>query len=570
MLLIFLQVSMLLSTCINAGSHCHDSSFKPNHILRVTMGNLSIGCGTTRQSHLINGTSPGPEIRLTPGKISWIRVYNDMPSDNLTMHWHGLSQRMAPFSDGTPHTLQWPIPPMHFFDYEVFPGGDDAGTYFYHSHVGFQAVTVSGPLIVEDEGKPPYQYHDERVIELTDFFYKTDKNIAAGLLANPFVWSGETHGVLLNGQGVTDVVQASGNYCALPTFDLLPGKTYRFRFIGSTALSLVSLQIEGHNLTVIAADARYTQAHVTDYLQIGTGQRFDLKDLKRTTFFMKYQTKDRPPVYTGYAVFRYNSCQMFSASPAPGISIILPNNLSSGNFPSANKVTRRLTMTFRPEGSPTGHIRWYENNLGYTEYSSPRPLLPDVYLYGESAVPNYTLALENEGCDPEFKAWPAMIGEVLEIVIENTGSEVAGNGGLDIHPFHAHAGHYYDIGSGNGTYNATENEVRLAGYSPVLRDTTYLYKYEAATGNGTDASWRAWRIRVTDAGAYLIHCHILQHMIMGMQTAWVFGNATEIQKIPLAEASGYLTYGGSAYGNQSYDPIVYHYYEDTPDEPWLR
>ena len=27
---------------------------------------------------------------------------------------------------------------MNYFDYEVRPELDDAGTYFYHSHVGFQ------------------------------------------------------------------------------------------------------------------------------------------------------------------------------------------------------------------------------------------------------------------------------------------------------------------------------------------------------------------------------------------------------------------------------------------------
>jgi hypothetical protein len=34
---------------------------------------------------LINGTSPGPEIRLVEGQVFWIRVYNDMDGKNLTM-----------------------------------------------------------------------------------------------------------------------------------------------------------------------------------------------------------------------------------------------------------------------------------------------------------------------------------------------------------------------------------------------------------------------------------------------------------------------------------------------------
>lgn len=63
---------------------CHDSSFVPDHVLRVTYENVSIGC-QTRPSVLINGSLPGPELRLKPGRTSWIRVYNDMTDYNATI-----------------------------------------------------------------------------------------------------------------------------------------------------------------------------------------------------------------------------------------------------------------------------------------------------------------------------------------------------------------------------------------------------------------------------------------------------------------------------------------------------
>jgi hypothetical protein len=89
-------------------------------------------------------------------------------------------------------------------------------------------------------------------------------------------------------------------------------------------------------------------------------------------------------------------------------------------------------------------------------------------------------------------------------VIYNEPSLVKNNYGLDFHPFHAHGGHYYDIGSGNGTYNATENELHLQGYNPVLRDTTLLYRYTAEQTVNTNAGWRAWRLRVEDAGVWMV------------------------------------------------------------------
>jgi hypothetical protein len=52
-------------------------------------------------------------------------------------------------------------------------------------------------------------------------------------------------------------------------------------------------------------------------------------------------------------------------------------------------------------------------------------------------------------------------------------------------------------------------------------------------------------------------------MIMGMQSVWVMGNASEITHGTTPDlVQGYLTYGGDAYGNSTHDPLVNHYYED--------
>lgn len=160
---------------------------------------------------------------------------------------------VSPFSDGTPQASQWPIPPAHFFDYEINIPEEMAGTYFYHSHVGFQAVSAAGPLIV-DEKSPPYNYDAEKIIFLSDVFRKTNEAIESGLRSNPFSFSGESAMVMVNGKGggVTN-----GTFCnaSLSTIDVKAGKTYRLRFIGGTALSFTSIAIEGHeNLTVIEAD----------------------------------------------------------------------------------------------------------------------------------------------------------------------------------------------------------------------------------------------------------------------------------------------------------------------------
>lgn len=69
-----------ISTCAKV----HDSTFTPDAILRVTLQDTAIG-GISRLTTLVNGTLPGPVLRLLENEVAWIRVYNDVSDQNLTM-----------------------------------------------------------------------------------------------------------------------------------------------------------------------------------------------------------------------------------------------------------------------------------------------------------------------------------------------------------------------------------------------------------------------------------------------------------------------------------------------------
>jgi L-ascorbate oxidase len=428
---------------------------------------------------------------------------------------------------------QWPIPPGHFFDYEVRPQYGEAGTYFYHSHVGFQAVSATGPLIVRDPHDPPYLYDEERIIVLTDYFNKSDAQVEQGLTSDPFSWSGETEAILVNGQGTINNSTSGALSCSLASLKVEPSKTYRFRIIGSTALSFVSMAFEGHDMMIIEADGGYTQPLPVTHLQVGVGQRYsvlvrtksaqELYTEGRMRFFLQLESRERPTLTRSYAVLEYPREKYDNIQPPEIPPIELPittydwvdNDLSPffpNDFPSLASVTRRVIV--KVEQIINGTITWRQNGAPWDDTFPQTPYLVALYQNNEAALPSYDVAIANGlGIDPRVRAFPAKIGEVLEIVIQNSGSTA---GALDVHPFHSHGLHFYDIGSGPGTYNVTENEALLEFRRPIKRDTTMLYRYSATVPPGQDAGWRAWRVRVTDPGVWMIHCHTLQHMIMGM------------------------------------------------------
>lgn len=456
--------------------------------------------------------------------------------------------RTAPFADGTPQASQWPIPPGHFFDYELHPMIGDAGTYFYHSHVGVQAATVTGALIIDDVYSPPYPYDDEIVFGLQDHYNMTDVAIQAGLVAQPFVWTGESNGIMLNGRSgafLNSSASSADLTCSPAIITVKANQTYRFRFIGETAISLVTLGIEDHdNFTVIEADGRYTQPFSTDHMQVSTGQRFsvlfktktveELQALNTKYFWIQMENRGRPVNLTSYAILQYDVPEL--SLPATPVEIpttkplTLPSNFSYWleyslqpyqgpgyePFPTLDQVNRTVTISVAQflNYSDSGTIQWAENGDIWQESRIAQPYLVNIYQNGQSAIPNYTAALENAGWDPQTLAYPAKLGEVIDVVWLNDNGF---SGGWDIHPFHGHSDHYWDLGSGNGTYDAVENAQKMndMNYTPVLRDTTMLYRYATSGVPQTVAGWRAWRLNITNPGVWMLHCHILPHMIMG-------------------------------------------------------
>ncbi|QYS93373.1 hypothetical protein H0G86_000752 [Trichoderma simmonsii] len=504
---------------------------------------------------------------------------------------------------------QWPIPPMHYFDYELKTPLGTAGTYFYHSHIDFQTSTANGPLIVDDSGPPPYPVDGDRVIHIQELFEKSDKDISDGLRASPFVWSGETGGFLINGNTISNYPVVDPASVRLSVIDVDPGKTYRFRYVGATGLSYAALAFENHtNLEIIEADGEYTKPYSTPLLQIGSGQRFsslfktktcaELALFKKLDFYLQIESRDRPRIIASYAVLRYsNTCSTLQHRHLYGRQVpttTLPSErpidlpptiegfldyklepLVPNDVPSSDEVSRRVFVYSQQQIDKyvfwtDNGVSWADDNVDRETYtiSPSEPYLVSLYKNTSKYLPDYDASMANYGLDPETNTYPARLGEVIEIIFQQVGAlsdDSRFGGGLDTHPWHAHGDHFYDIGGGPGVYDPEVAQQRLEGTHPVRRDTTMLFRYTTNVQPDQPWGWRAWRLRVQNPGVWMMHCHTLQHMIMGMQTVWVFGDADDILKVKHPYVEGYLEYGGSVNGNATHPAVAVHYFE-TDDE----
>ena len=78
----------------------------------------------------VNGTSPGPEIRVRQDQLIEVHLRNESVAAGVTLHWHGLDVPNA--MDGVAGVTQDAVPIGAEFTYRFV--ADRAGSFWYHSH----------------------------------------------------------------------------------------------------------------------------------------------------------------------------------------------------------------------------------------------------------------------------------------------------------------------------------------------------------------------------------------------------------------------------------------------------
>ena len=153
-----------------AKTYARRTAFNP---ARTASGafDLNIGSQTVsidgRSSHAttINGGLPGPLLRFREGEVVTLNVTNNLEEDT-SIHWHGLI--LPPDMDGVPKVSFPGIRPGETFTYR-FPV-IQSGTFWYHSHSGFQEPTGAyGAIVIDPKEPDPVSYDRDHVVVISDW-----------------------------------------------------------------------------------------------------------------------------------------------------------------------------------------------------------------------------------------------------------------------------------------------------------------------------------------------------------------------------------------------------------------
>ncbi len=260
--------------------------------------------GKTRWATAVNGSVPGPVLRWRQGDRVSLKVTNRL-AESASIHWHGII--LPATMDGVPDISFDGIAPGETFHYRF--DVRQSGTYWYHSHSGFQEQTgLYGPLIVEPLEPDPFAWDREHVVMLSDWTDEDPDDLYAKLkkMSDYYNFNERTLGDLINDLRTKGLVNTWNdrrmwNMMRMSDRDLsdVTGYTYtylmngrtpaagwtglfrhgervRLRVINGSAMSFFDVRIPGLKMTVVAADGQNIEPVTVDEFRIGVAETYDV------------------------------------------------------------------------------------------------------------------------------------------------------------------------------------------------------------------------------------------------------------------------------------------------------
>ena len=497
--------------------------------------------GSPRVAVTLNGSVPAPSLRWREGDTVTLRVTNTLGEDT-SVHWHGI---LLPANmDGVPGLSFNGIRPgeTHMYRFTV----RQAGTYWYHSHSGFQEQRgMYGALIIEPREPEPFGYDRDHIVMLSDWTDENPERVFAKLkkqshyynfrqrtlgdfvrdirergfgstLSDRLAWgemrmtatdladvTGATYTYLMNGHA------PNGNWTGL----FQPGERVRLRFINGGAASYFDVRISGLKMTVVATDGQHVHPVTVDEFRIASGETVDVlvEPSGQDAFTIYAQSMDRTGYARGTLAVRDGlSAPVPALDPRPVLTMAdMGHDVHAGHDMSATRGHTSGDAMFHP-ASERG------NPLVDMQAMSPVSRLddPGVGLRGNGRrVLTYadlrSLSADPDGREPGRTVELHLTGHMERFVWSFDGVKfsdaepvrltygertrfVLVNDTMMAHPIHLH-GMWSDIEDDDGQFHLRKHVVDMP---PGTR--------------------RSFRVRADALGRWAFHCHLLYHMRAGM------------------------------------------------------
>ncbi|NQV99490.1 MAG: copper resistance system multicopper oxidase [Rhodospirillales bacterium] len=272
-------------------------------VYKLTVDKVIIDTGDFKKTGIgYNGASPGPVLTFEEGEDVTINVTNNL-DETTSIHWHGL---ILPYQqDGVPTISYDGIKPGETFTYN-FPIVQ-SGTYWFHSHSGFQEPDGAyGAIVIKPEKREPFRYDRDYVVQLTDKHPHAGARIMRNLKTMPDYYNRQQQTMAdffndaeANGFGVTirdrmawgDMRMMPADIEDLQGFTPLingkgpsqnwtglfkPGERVRLRFINSSAMTYFDIRIPGLEMTVVNADGNNVQPVKVGEFRIAVAETYDV------------------------------------------------------------------------------------------------------------------------------------------------------------------------------------------------------------------------------------------------------------------------------------------------------
>jgi CopA family copper-resistance protein len=491
--------------------------------------------GRPRHATAINGQVPGPILRWREGDTVTLAVTNRL-SVPTSIHWHGI--RTPSPMDGVPGLSFADIPPGETFVYRFRV--DQSGTYWYHSHSGFQEQTgLYGPLVIDPAAGSAYAFDRDYVVMLSDWSDESPDTIVSNLKfqSDYYNYHRRTLGTFLDDvrrQGLgetisdrvewgqmrmspTDILDVSGatytyllnghppaaNWTAL----FRPGERVRLRFINGSSMSIFDVRIPDLPMTVVQSDGNDVEPVTVDQFRIGTAETYDVivEPHQDQAFTILAQALDR----TGFA--------RGTLAPRAGMSAAVPPldprpmrtmaDMGMGDMPGMamnhgamgdsgasdlegrvgvdNVAMMAMDRSSEPlDGVPSGpRVLSYRALRAIKPGNDPRPPGREITLHLTGNMERFMWGFDGKKFS---EAGPIVLerGERVRFILINDTM-------MD-HPIHLH-----------GLWSEVENG----------QDTYRPYKHTLLVRPGERLSFL---VNADEPGRWAFHCHLLYHMEMGM------------------------------------------------------